>query len=622
MNLLEAEDIIKGLPDDALMQESEMPTGQLPQFLLVSEIQRRADMRNRYAQQMQERPQGTVADQIKQQGIMSMMPQMGMPQMGMPPQMMSAGGIVKLANGGSTSMPGAGALMGFQAEYIDPLWERATLEARRVGISVEEAYEALKRQAEMNMPNYSMIAPAGMGDMPSLSDVGSAIGSAAYEALDKLPDADAIGRAVGRAASSAQGFIDDLAYQSALQMPNYRALLGPTETRRTPPSVPVDRSFQGITLSETKPKPQVRPASEIYKDSFITQGIDSLLTPERSQEDMAAMFSQDEINRRLSERPGIRSISGFVNIGKALGSSLYDTRNFDMDAYGRDLAGVFESQNPAAPVSENPLTLGGIGERFGSSLYDVFNDRYDPNASNEPSAIGVATDAVAKLGGGDASNKDAALDGKQGGGVNVQGESQRQAQSTSKYGALDDLLAELTGGGGTTDEGLDISDLLADQRRMTQANMLMQLGAGIAGGSVAKGLAAAGEAGMKGATAEQSLALKQRLAKYQAGREDIARADKSKQFYDQLALLEKRYDNELQQSASVGQRELFRTVTALVEAATGEVILPAEQKQALVENLMNKYLNLYAPSFGVTNIPTFNSGIQTGPRDFNSLVVD
>jgi hypothetical protein len=147
----------------------------------------------------------------------------------------------------------------------------------------------------------------------------------------------------------------------------------------------------------------------------------------------------------------------------------------------------------------------------------------------------------------------------------------------------------------------------------------MQLGAGIYGGDLSKGLSAAGMAGMKGSQAEQALALKERLAKYQAGRQDIARADKSKQFYDQLKLLEKRYDNELQKSANVGQRELFRTVTALVEAATGEVVLPADQKQDLVESLMNKYLNLYAPSFGVTDIPTLNMDTQKGPRDFKSL---
>lgn len=119
MNILEQEDIIKGLPDQALMQEAKMPSGQVPQFLVVSEIQRRKDMRKRYSA---ERPQeGTVKDQIlgeASMGIMGAMPpQMAMapqvpqrmPQMppqgiqqAMPPQRMSGGGIVRMANGGRT----------------------------------------------------------------------------------------------------------------------------------------------------------------------------------------------------------------------------------------------------------------------------------------------------------------------------------------------------------------------------------------------------------------------------------------------------------------------------------------------------------------------------------------
>jgi hypothetical protein len=98
MNILEIEDIIKGLPDQSLIQEAQAPSGQMPQFLVVSEIQRRADMRKRFQNQQQEMPQGTIADQIVQSGIASMgnrqpiqsmppqgMPPQGMPQQGMPP---------------------------------------------------------------------------------------------------------------------------------------------------------------------------------------------------------------------------------------------------------------------------------------------------------------------------------------------------------------------------------------------------------------------------------------------------------------------------------------------------------------------------------------------------------
>jgi hypothetical protein len=82
MNILQMEDLVKGMPDEMLMQEAQMPSGQIPQFLALSEVQRRKEMRDKF----QAPPQATVADQIMQGGIASAMPQQP-PQGGMaPPQ--------------------------------------------------------------------------------------------------------------------------------------------------------------------------------------------------------------------------------------------------------------------------------------------------------------------------------------------------------------------------------------------------------------------------------------------------------------------------------------------------------------------------------------------------------
>lgn len=88
MNILQMEDMVKGLPDQLLMQEAQMPSGRIPQFLALSEVQRRKEMRDR----MQKPPEATVADQILQGGIASAMPQQP-PQGGMaPPQGPPPGG--------------------------------------------------------------------------------------------------------------------------------------------------------------------------------------------------------------------------------------------------------------------------------------------------------------------------------------------------------------------------------------------------------------------------------------------------------------------------------------------------------------------------------------------------
>ena len=127
MNILQMEDTVKGLPDQQLMQMAQQPTGEFPQFLLISEAQRRSDMRKRYEQQKPEN-QGTIAEQILNGGIGSLgqgqqqpppqqppqgqMPPQGMPPQGappmppqgapMPPQQMYAGGQVNFRTGGYT----------------------------------------------------------------------------------------------------------------------------------------------------------------------------------------------------------------------------------------------------------------------------------------------------------------------------------------------------------------------------------------------------------------------------------------------------------------------------------------------------------------------------------------
>ena len=71
MDILQQEDIVKGLPDATLQMELQMPSGRIPQFLVLSEVQRRADMRQRFAAQ-EPTPASTVKQQFMAQGLASM----------------------------------------------------------------------------------------------------------------------------------------------------------------------------------------------------------------------------------------------------------------------------------------------------------------------------------------------------------------------------------------------------------------------------------------------------------------------------------------------------------------------------------------------------------------------
>src|SRR5512139_1911586 len=78
MNIIQIADALKGLPDQILQQELLKPTGSAPSYLVLSELQRRKDMRDSFVSQ-QQMPQRSMAEEMAQ-------PQPQMPQ-GMPPQM-------------------------------------------------------------------------------------------------------------------------------------------------------------------------------------------------------------------------------------------------------------------------------------------------------------------------------------------------------------------------------------------------------------------------------------------------------------------------------------------------------------------------------------------------------
>ncbi len=117
MNIIEQEDIVKGLPDAALQMEMQMPSGQVPEFLVLSEIQRRSDMRQRYSAQ-QPMPTSTVKDQVMAEGLAAMMPISSVPAASSPlspplplgdaqqglagaeAQMAAQGGLLGMATGG------------------------------------------------------------------------------------------------------------------------------------------------------------------------------------------------------------------------------------------------------------------------------------------------------------------------------------------------------------------------------------------------------------------------------------------------------------------------------------------------------------------------------------------
>jgi len=215
MNIIEQEDIIKGLPDDALQREARMPSGQVPQFLVVSEIQRRTDMRKRFdANQPQQNM--SVAEQVVQEGIGAVQPTM----------MASSGGrtpfTAKYANGGGIGFPQmAGRLrrnlrlnrFGLP-EQIDPTTEAEFVDYNRgldvgIGLPIFESY----RQEDLGPVPPSMAE----SNRAALANLGDVISRDQTTRFDLPPEAYATGRrdtpierGIKSLPSMAQDFVGDV----------------------------------------------------------------------------------------------------------------------------------------------------------------------------------------------------------------------------------------------------------------------------------------------------------------------------------------------------------------------------------------------------------------------------
>jgi hypothetical protein len=103
MNIIKLQDQLKGIPDQALVGYVQNPTGEVPTYLALSELQRRKTMREKY--QQQKTPQTTVAEDLAappppmEQGIASVAPQQMAAQQPMPEQApveMAEGGLAEL----------------------------------------------------------------------------------------------------------------------------------------------------------------------------------------------------------------------------------------------------------------------------------------------------------------------------------------------------------------------------------------------------------------------------------------------------------------------------------------------------------------------------------------------
>ena len=593
MNILEQEDIIKGLPDQALMQEAQMPSGQVPQYLVVSEIQRRSDMRKRFKEQQPK--EGTVKDQVVQEGIMSMMPQMPpsmpmqpsappmmpppMPQgapppmppqdMAAPPQMMSGGGIVRMANGGVSYAQK-------QQKIRDLLAANATVpEMLAQGISLDDITQYTMAQAQGQ----------DLGGYFSEAGGASALASAANAGQSEMG-----GGGGGIVAAGGE------------YNPNYPVTAGPQDAKTR-------RILAGLEAGANRGFDATAGAGQRILPDFLAQGTDFNpigFLPNYSETNpvgdaissVAPSFSVDGVAEEPAQTAVARSSGPFTPSGTTLeevAGSLYDyqrpvdqrgrgvagmptRKGMIYDVLGSDYEGFTGIASPFPSISGrdyfiqqavegNPEALrqylpdSGVYRTAGANVQgnspvqrqaagssviaELLGQEQDPVARGQGMLISSATDVDEVLARSKAASDrlDNLTNTKPK--VDDAGEVEQQIEKvvgqspkgeSSEFSAYLQTLQNAAGNDASApkDEAatdpavrpeLDFANLIADSRRQAMSNALIQLGSGIAAGNVAGGISAAGEAAAAGTAAAREIDMKSRLAQYEAGRQDLMREE-------------------------------------------------------------------------------------------------
>jgi len=481
MNILEIEDLIKGLPDQALMQEAQQPSGRMPQYLVVSEIQRRGDMRKRFQAQQQGQDRGTIAQQILQGGV----PEQGAPQMqtpmGQPPGMMPPQGppqgIAAMAGPRPPQgpppqvMPPQG-IPGPQAAQMAAQAPVRMAEGRRtpsiydlrrdpllVNMGLVQPYPEGPPITQDQMAELGMLAEQVRGlDSPRMADVASYDRAADEAALAGRTPLERAGRALGDISSSAFRFAAMPGSQAAEALYSVPYKLGDAINYLTTPSTTFEELTAGLdpesAFVDIMPKQGARESSAVQTDASRININAGYPTPGQTtlDEDLLEMGAADTDPQKKVKRDLFGGSPGY----DPTGASRYALG--DMSGIGSvgEAKKLLENIPKVTPERDAEGTMIGLGEDvapFDVELARKIRGVEQPGRSYEELIKMVKESRARDYGEGTAAA--AAL----------RAESEAEQERLKKEG-----------------------------RSAALSDALIALGAGIAGGDLSGGLARAGQA--------------------------------------------------------------------------------------------------------------------------------
>jgi hypothetical protein len=301
----------------------------------------------------------------------------------------------------------------------------------------------------------------------------------------------------------------------------------------------------------------------------------------------------------------------------------------DSLAESEGLAGIFSGPKPEANINQTVDSLDGetglpVGEGRGNEVATVSEQTLGPLTIDgdsteilDASKSGIATADPTRE-----ASKDKA------GGVNTAGDG-REVQSDSVFSTDDyrSRLEYLMSLGVDSDKveipTLDYSDIRDDLNRRVQSNMLLALGAGIAGGDVSKGIQAASKVSQAGGRDISKIDLAERQGQFEAATAAQKRQDDLLKTQRMLGAELMGLDAKLKVSSDTDRRELIRyyagirdglqdQLVALTEAGYGQALPKASQD---LMNRIDKMLQNLAGQYGIILPADAGGGVDRNPAE-------
>lgn len=399
-NLIDQSDILKGLDDQRLQQEMQQPSGAVPPFLILSEISRRKDMRQRFAGELaQQAPKTTVMqDVLAAPPMPGMGPQPGVaPPAGLAAAAQMGGGMpsMGMGAGGGPGFAGGGLVAAGSVPPTDPNDYNALIQRYETDLSNTDAQR--KQDAALALLAAGAgIMGGGHSNLGQNLGVGINAGLNAYQTGLNSTDA--------RETNALRGLQDltSTHNQQALQQLNYNLALrqqqqaeDPTSVQNTPQSI---REAQAINAMPDGPA----------KDTAISIATPYAAQNVQNKKDMANGIADQMVNGTIA--PDMSKMYGMgPYILSALGTNHPDFNyKYANLAYQADVKAVgalntgpqLRIRQGVEQLDETLTNVQQLADQWNGSGFPPFNHAAlvaEANNPNDPKKQALATALLAQV---------------------------------------------------------------------------------------------------------------------------------------------------------------------------------------------------------------------------------